>query len=84
MIYVYEAVSLVLASVILGTAIGILIGASLTLQFNLFTELPFNMRFPTGLFLTMFFMAFAVSILGSALPAYGLLKKSISSVLRRQ
>jgi len=84
MLYVYEALALVLASVILGTSIGLLIAATLTLQFNLFTELPFRMQFPTPLFLTMFIMAIAVAVLGSALPAYAFLKKSISAVLRRQ
>jgi ABC-type antimicrobial peptide transport system permease subunit len=84
MLYVYEALSLVLASVILGTGIGLLIAATLTLQFNLFTELPFHMEFPSGLFWSMFTMAVGVATLGSGLPAYGFLSKTISSVLRRQ
>jgi len=61
-----------------------IIAATLTLQFNLFTELPFTMRFPGGLFATMVCMAVGVAIVGSALPARLLLKKSISAVLRRQ
>jgi ABC-type antimicrobial peptide transport system permease subunit len=63
---------------------GLMIAATLTLQFNLFTELPFHMEFPSSLFLTMLVMAFTVAVLGSGLPAYRLLSKTISSVLRRQ
>lgn len=84
LLYVYESLSLVLASVVLGTGIGLAIAATLTLQFNLFTELPFHMEFPTGLFLTMLAMAIAVATIGSGLPAYRFLNKTISSVLRRQ
>ena len=84
MIYVYESLALVLASVILGTGIGLMIAATLTLQFNLFTELPFHMEFPSGLFASMIVMAFTVAVVGSGLPAYKFLKKSISNVLRRQ
>ena len=84
MIYVYESLALVLASVLLGTLIGIVIAATLTLQFGLFTELPFRMQFPVPLFVTMLVMAFVVAIVGSALPAYGFLRKTISAVLRRQ
>ena len=63
---------------------GLMIAATLTLQFNLFTELPFHMAFPTTLFASMLLMAFVVAVAGSALPAYGFLKKTISAVLRRQ
>ena len=61
-----------------------MIAATLTLQFGLFTELPFRMDFPVPLFVTMLVMAFVVAIVGSALPAYGFLRKTISAVLRRQ
>jgi ABC-type antimicrobial peptide transport system permease subunit len=84
MIYVYEALSLVLASIILGSGIGLLISITLTLQFGLFTELPFRMAFPFPLVFSMIGMAILVAILGSGLPAYSFLHKSISSVLRRQ
>jgi hypothetical protein len=84
MVYVYEALALVLASVLMGTTIGLLIAVSLTLQFNLFTELPFKIDFPHLLFWVMLTMATTVAVVGSWLPAHGFMKKSISNVLRRQ
>jgi len=69
---------------LLGTFIGASIAATLTLQFNLFMELPFRFRFPTTVFTSMVCMALVVAVAGSALPAYKLLRKSISTVLRRQ
>jgi len=84
MVYVYEALCLVLTSVLLGTAIGITIAASLTAQMNLFTEMPFKMMFPHFLFWTMLVLALVVSTLGSYLPAKQFLKVSISNVLRQQ
>ena len=83
-VYVYEAVALVLTSLMLGSAIGLLIAASLTAQFNLFTEMPFHMVFPHALFWSMVGLALLISVLGSAVPAYSFLKHSISSVLRGQ
>lgn len=61
-----------------------MIAISLTLQFNMFSEMPFRMEFPGGLFATLVVMAVAVAVLGSVVPAVGLLRKSISNVIRRQ
>lgn len=83
MVYIYEAVALVLSSCVLGTSIGILISVSLTLQFNLFTELPFKFSFPTTLFCSMLSMALAVAVLGSFVPARSFLKISVSEIIRR-
>lgn len=44
--YIYEALAIILASVLLGAIIGLLIAVTLTLQFNLFSEMPF--RFEVG------------------------------------
>ena len=84
MVYVYEALTLVLTSLLLGTSIGLLIAASLTAQFNLFTEMPFHMVFPHALFWTLVTLSLVISVVGSALPAYGFLKHTISNVLRGQ
>jgi len=82
-LYVYEALALVLFSVLLGSFIGVSIAATLTLQFNLFMELPFRFRFPTTVFMSVVCMALVVAVAGSALSPYKLLRKSIASVLRR-
>ena len=84
MVYVYEALALVLTSLVLGTMIGLLIAASLTAQFNLFTEMPFHMAFPHPLFWTLVVLSLVISVVGSAFPAHGFLKHSISDVLRGQ
>jgi len=83
MVYVYEGLALVLTSLVLGTAIGIVIAVSLTLQFNLFTEMPFKFRFPLTLYLSLVFMSLTVAVLGSGIPARFFLGKTISNVLRR-
>lgn len=84
MVYVYEALALVLSSLSLGLIIGLAIAVSLTLQFNLFTEYPFRFNFPHTLFWSMTGMAVAVAVIGSILPSYSFLRKSISNVIRRQ
>jgi ABC-type antimicrobial peptide transport system permease subunit len=84
MVYVYEALSIVSASILCGTVIGLLIASSLTLQFNLFTEMPFKLSFPYALFFSMISMALVVAVAGSALPARKFLKRTISDVIRRQ
>lgn len=43
-IYIYEALSLTFAATVLGSIVGILVAVTTTLQFNLFTELPFSME----------------------------------------
>jgi ABC-type antimicrobial peptide transport system permease subunit len=83
LVYVYEAVALVLAAIVQGTAIGLIIAISLTLQFGMFTELPMRIDFPWTLFLMLVCMSLAVSVAGAALPAYALTRKTISNVLRR-
>lgn len=84
LVYVYEALTIVVASLISGTSIGIAIACTLTIQFNLFVEMPFRFNFPYDLFFSLMGMAFLVAVLGSALPAYSYLKKKIATVLRKQ
>ena len=84
MIYIYEALCVVIASAFLGTAIGLLIGVSLTLQFNLFTEMPFQMSLPVELFSACIVLSLVVAVLGSWFPARQFVKKSVTEILRRQ
>lgn len=83
MIYIYEAVSIVLASSLLGTCVGLLLSVTLILQFDLFTEMPFIMSFPTTMFCSMISLSLVVAVLGSGVPAYQFSRKTISDVLRR-
>eukprot|EP01119_Soliformovum_irregulare_P011698 TRINITY_DN2957_c0_g2_i5.p1 TRINITY_DN2957_c0_g2~~TRINITY_DN2957_c0_g2_i5.p1 ORF type:complete len:779 (-),score=230.88 TRINITY_DN2957_c0_g2_i5:26-2362(-) len=80
--YIYEALCLILSSVLIGSVIGLLVSITLTLQFNLFTELAFTFEFPYALFFAVFGMSLAVSIIGSWLPANGFKKKDIAIALK--
>jgi len=80
--YVFEALSLIFAAVTLGTAIGIVIAITLTLQFNLFTEMPFAFDFPFVLFFTVVSMAIMVAFGGSYMAARDLRKKQIAQALK--
>jgi ABC-type antimicrobial peptide transport system permease subunit len=64
MVYVYEALALTASCVVLGTMVGLLIAISLTLQFNLFTEMPFAFEFPYGLYFSMVLMALCCAVVG--------------------
>lgn len=43
-IYIYEALAISFTAALLGTAVGLLIAITVTLQMNLFTELPFRLE----------------------------------------
>jgi len=43
-IYIYEALAISFTAALLGTAVGLLIATTVTLQMNLFTELPFRLE----------------------------------------
>eukprot|EP01090_Pellita_catalonica_P004754 TRINITY_DN14551_c0_g1_i1.p1 TRINITY_DN14551_c0_g1~~TRINITY_DN14551_c0_g1_i1.p1 ORF type:complete len:444 (-),score=74.69 TRINITY_DN14551_c0_g1_i1:87-1376(-) len=81
-VYVYEALILVVTSIFFGSTIGVLIAITLTLQFNLFSELPFEFDFPWGLFFMITSMALLLAVLGSYCPARRQGKKPISFVLK--
>jgi ABC-type antimicrobial peptide transport system permease subunit len=83
-VYIYEAMSIILSSLILGTGLGMLVSATLTLQADLFTELAFEMRFPHLLFWSIVVMSLAVAVLGSWLPARKLAKKKIAAALKNK
>lgn len=80
--YIYEALSLIFASVLIGSIVGILVAVTLTLQFNLFSELPFTFAFPYALFFSVLGMAVLVAIFGSYIPSYSLKKKDIAIALK--
>lgn len=81
-IYIYEALSLIFSSVIVGSIVGILVAITLTLQFNLFSEFAFSFAFPYALFFSVLGMALLVAVFGSYIPAYSLRKKDIAIALK--
>jgi ABC-type antimicrobial peptide transport system permease subunit len=75
-------VSLVSASIVIGTGLGILTAVTLTLQFNLFTEMPFQLDFPVALFLLVTLFSFVLAVFGSYYPSRAFTSKPIAIVLR--
>ena len=63
-------------------ASGLCVSVSLTLQFNLFTEMPFNLAFPLPLFVFTLVMSIAVAVVSSLLPARRLVLLEIAHVLQ--
>lgn len=81
-VYIYEALAIVISSVLIGFVIGDLVSITLTLQTTLFTELPYQFEFPTLLFFAITIMSITVAVLGSYFPARSLLNKRIASALK--
>jgi hypothetical protein len=81
-VYVYEALSVVLASFTGGAIVGMLISITLTLQFNLFTEQPFVFIFPTSLFVLTFVLLVTVAVVSAYYPALRIARVRIAQVLK--
>ena len=80
--YIYEGLCLVLSSLILGTFVGIVMAITLSLQFNVFIELPFVFRFPTVLFVVMAVCSLLSAVIGAYLPSRMLAKQVVAEVIR--
>jgi ABC-type antimicrobial peptide transport system permease subunit len=81
-LYIYEASCIIASSVLLGSAVGLLVAITLTLQADIFTELPFKMEFPVFLFCSLVIMSVTTAFLSSFIPARVLGAKKIASVLK--
>jgi ABC-type antimicrobial peptide transport system permease subunit len=81
-VYVYEAICLVLSGFTLGTTIGIFVALTLSLQFNLFSEMKMQFTFPYVLFLILITCSFCAAVFGSYTAALPLKSKCIVSVLK--
>eukprot|EP01091_Cochliopodium_minus_P014119 TRINITY_DN4729_c1_g3_i1.p1 TRINITY_DN4729_c1_g3~~TRINITY_DN4729_c1_g3_i1.p1 ORF type:complete len:1147 (+),score=296.15 TRINITY_DN4729_c1_g3_i1:490-3441(+) len=81
-VYIYEALSIVLSALVLGTITGIVTSVTLQLQFNLFTELPFSYDFPYFLYFSVVIVSILVAVIGAYIPTNELQKGEIAIVLR--
>eukprot|EP00013_Stygamoeba_regulata_P007379 CAMPEP_0177632462 /NCGR_PEP_ID=MMETSP0447-20121125/2307_1 /TAXON_ID=0 /ORGANISM="Stygamoeba regulata, Strain BSH-02190019" /LENGTH=155 /DNA_ID=CAMNT_0019134037 /DNA_START=49 /DNA_END=516 /DNA_ORIENTATION=+ len=81
-VYIYEALAIILAALVLGSLTGASIAVTLTLQFNLFTEMPFEVAFPYSLFFMVVSMAVVTAVLGSYIPARAFQRKEIAISLK--
>eukprot|EP00741_Cyanophora_paradoxa_P007415 tig00001128_g7174.t1 len=81
-VFVYEAVCVVVACVASGTAVGLLVAVTLTLQFGLFTELPLAFDFPGALFALVVLLSLAAALLGSWLATRKFTAMEITRAMR--
>ena len=80
--YMYEAASIILSSIITGTFIGVVISVTLILQFNVFVELPFTFNFPFKLYFTLVTFGLVMGLLGSYYPIYEVNSISLVKVMK--
>jgi len=81
-IYIYEAFFLVMSSAILGGAIGLIIGWSLSAQRGLLTEIPIPFIFPWQLAITVFLVAIVSAVLSTVLPVWRLAMMPVVGIFR--
>ena len=81
-IYLYEALAVYLSAALLGMLVGFILATTLSLQFNIFLELPFKITFPYWLVATMLILGLFVTILGTIIPLRSINRRTISSVLK--
>ncbi|KNE69101.1 hypothetical protein AMAG_13965 [Allomyces macrogynus ATCC 38327] len=81
-VYVYEALAIVIATILLGTLVGGITAVTVTLQFNLFTEMPMTLAFPSGLFVFVVVFSVVVAVVGSWYPASQYRQKKIAMALK--
>lgn len=80
--YMYEAASIILSSIITGTFIGVVISVTLILQFNVFVELPFTFNFPFKLYFILVTFGLGLGMLGSYYPIYEVNSISLVKVMK--
>ncbi|KNE73088.1 hypothetical protein AMAG_17243 [Allomyces macrogynus ATCC 38327] len=81
-VYVYEALAIVIATILLGTLVGGITAVTVTLQFNLFTEMPMTLAFPSGLYTFVVVFSIVVAVAGSWYPASQYRQKKIAMALK--
>ena len=81
-IYLYEAATIILSSIIIGTFIGVIISASLILQFDIFIELPFIFNFPYKLYFILITVGLFLGLLGSYYPTYAVNTLSLVKIMK--
>ena len=81
-IYMYEAATIILTSIIIGTFIGVIISSSLILQFDIFIELPFIFNFPFKLYFILISVGLFLGLLGSYYPTYAVNSLSLVKIMK--
>ena len=81
-IYLYEAATIILSSIIIGTFIGVVVSISLILQFDVFLELPFVFNFLFELYFILIIIGLALGLLGSYYPTYAVNNLSLVKIMK--
>ena len=81
-IYLYEAATIILSSIFIGTFIGVVISSSLILQFDVFLELPFVFNFPFQLYFILITVGLVLGLLGSYYPTYAVNTLSLVKIMK--
>jgi hypothetical protein len=82
-IFIYESLSVIISAILIGTCIGFALATILTLQQNIFTELPFKIVLPGWLFLSTVVLSILVAALGAYFPVSSILPWSIARILKQ-
>jgi hypothetical protein len=81
-VYIYEAVCIILSCVVVGTLIGLISAIILSMQFNLFMQLPFTLSFPYFMFTELVILSLIVAVVGSYIPGKEYASKPINIVIK--
>ena len=82
LLYFYESLVLVLTSCILGVLIGVIVGYTMLLQFNLFLGSKVAPFFPWTQFGLVVVLSILCAFLSTYGPAYHLTNRSVASIFR--
>jgi len=83
-VYIFEALAIILTSLILATIIGVMVAYTLALQYALFNQTDVSIYFPTFMFCFLLTCSFTVALLGSYLPARKYARKEIAHTIKGQ
>ena len=81
-IYLYESLAVTLSACVLGLLVGFFLAIILSLQFNLFLELPFYVAFPYLLTFSMLLLAIVTTVLGTVIPIQNVNERQIAGILK--
>ena len=81
-IYLYESLAVTLSACVLGLLVGFFLAIILSLQFNLFLELPFYIAFPYLLTFSMLLLAIVTTVLGTVIPIQNVNERQIAGILK--
>jgi len=82
LLHIYEAFTLVFSSSLIGAIIGMMVGYTLALQREVFSDLPVTFKFPYKHLIAMFATSLACAVLSTVSPSLYLLNKPISEIAK--